>query len=314
MWQHSDSFVCCERAASCGTSRQESPAYAATRPHSSRSRAAHRRASAWDETTDEWRVPPAIDFATLARADYFASLPQWLTLASHLSGRGGRACCAWPSIPSRRVRFARRRRRRTSRSIRPCATTFTRRSPAQTVDTPATRDRAGRTAGATRARATPLSSVDGRSRCARSSASDDESDARAFLDALDRTRHAAWRAALGLDATVAPATDPFFAPTARAKQLVQRLKELKHELLLPIGDGPARTTAAASFNLHDTFFGEAFDIRLPDGRPATTACVAFGLERWTLAFLATHGPDAAYWPAIPARRDSRRCVMSEHDS
>ena len=39
------------------------------------------------ETSDEWRVPPAIDFATLARADYFASLPQWLTLASHLSGR-----------------------------------------------------------------------------------------------------------------------------------------------------------------------------------------------------------------------------------
>src|SRR5262249_62138041 len=39
------------------------------------------------ETHDEWRVPPAIDFATLARADYFASLPQWLTLASHLSGR-----------------------------------------------------------------------------------------------------------------------------------------------------------------------------------------------------------------------------------
>jgi hypothetical protein len=72
---------------------------------------------------------------------------------------------------------------------------------------------------------------------------------------------------LGLDAAIAPATDPFFAPTARAKQLVQRLKELKHELLLSVGDG--RTTAAASFNLHDTFFGEAFRIRLPDGRPAT---------------------------------------------
>ena len=37
------------------------------------------------ETADDWRVPPAIDFATLARAEYFASFPHWLTLASHLS-------------------------------------------------------------------------------------------------------------------------------------------------------------------------------------------------------------------------------------
>ena len=95
---------------------------------------------------------------------------------------------------------------------------------------------------------------------------------------------------------IASATDPFFAPTARAKQLVQRLKELKHELLLSLGDG--RTTAAASFNLHDTFFGEAFRIRTSSGAPATTACMAFGVERWTLAFLAAHGPDAAQWPTL----------------
>ena len=36
------------------------------------------------ETSDDWRVPPAIDFATLARAEYFASFPHWLTVASHL--------------------------------------------------------------------------------------------------------------------------------------------------------------------------------------------------------------------------------------
>jgi hypothetical protein len=123
----------------------------------------------------------------------------------------------------------------------------------------------------------------------------DETTAPAFLrGAAERATQLA--RSLGLDTAIAPATDPFFAPTARAKQLVQRLKELKHELLLPVGDG--RTTAAASFNLHDTFFGEAFRIRLPDGRSATTACMAFGLERWTLAFLAAHGPDAAHWPAL----------------
>src|SRR5262249_25686840 len=123
------------------------------------------------------------------------------------------------------------------------------------------------------------------------------SDARAFLRRVTE-RATMLAASLGLDTIIAPATDPFFAPTARAKQVLQRMKELKHELLLPIGDG--RTTAAASINLHDTFFGEAFRIGLADGRPATTACLAFGIERWTLAFLVAYGPDAAHWPAIPS--------------
>ena len=129
-----------------------------------------------------------------------------------------------------------------------------------------------------------------------------ESDAHDFL-LRSAQRALQLAAALGLHASVAPATDPFFAPTARGKQVLQRIKELKHELLLPIDD--ERTTAAASFNLHDTFFGEAFDLRLPDGRPATTACLAFGIERWTLAFFAAHGPDAAHWPVIPTLDELR---------
>ena len=36
------------------------------------------------ETSDEWLVPAAISLETLARADYFASFPHWLTAASHL--------------------------------------------------------------------------------------------------------------------------------------------------------------------------------------------------------------------------------------
>ena len=109
--------------------------------------------------------------------------------------------------------------------------------------------------------------------------------------------------ALDLDATVAAATDPFFAPSGRAKHLLQQLKELKRELLLPTG--PQGRTAASSFNLHDTFFGEAFDIRLVSGEPATTACVAFGLERWLLAFLVRHGPHAVAWPAVDVLAEVR---------
>jgi seryl-tRNA synthetase len=123
-----------------------------------------------------------------------------------------------------------------------------------------------------------------------------DDDARGFLE-RSTERVTDFARSLDLEPTVAVATDPFFKPGARAKQVLQQLKELKHELLLPIG--PGTTIAASSFNLHETFFGAAFDIRLPSGKPAVTACVAFGLERWLLAFLVRYGPDAVGWPAIP---------------
>jgi hypothetical protein len=102
--------------------------------------------------------------------------------------------------------------------------------------------------------------------------------------------------ALGLDPAVALASDPFFAPTARGKQLLQQLQGLKREMLLPITAD--ERIAASSFNLHGAFFGQVFDIRLVTGIPATTACVAFGLERWLLAFLVRHGLDSAAWPSV----------------
>jgi len=247
------------------------------------------------ETTNEWRVPPAIDFATLARADYFASLPQWLTFASHLSGQED-ALREVAEHPEPAVAL-----RQTSTTpkvaLNPAVCYHVYAALAGQVVS--TRKLVTAQAGCWRHEGARHDSLErgwaftmrevvciGR-----------ESDARAFLD---RSTERAWQlaSALGLHAMIAPATDPFFAPTARAKQLLQRIKELKHEILLPIGTD--RMTAAASFNLHDTFFGEAFDIRLPDGRPATTACLAFGIERWTLAFLAAHGPDASRWPPIPA--------------
>ncbi|MGH7619817.1 MAG: hypothetical protein ACREPM_21600 [Gemmatimonadaceae bacterium] len=245
------------------------------------------------ETPNEWRVPPAIDFATLARAEYFASLPQWLTLASHLSGREDLLLrVAEHPEPAVAVGDA---------SMPPlvalnpavCYHVYARfagqtldESQLVTAETTCWRHEGDRHDSLERGWAFTMREV---------VCIGQESEARAFLErSVDRASHLAQ--SLGLDASVALATDPFFAPTARTKTLLQRMKELKHELLLPIGDD--RTTAAASFNLHDTFFGEAFGIRLADGCPATTACLAFGIERWTLAFLAAHGPDAAHWPTL----------------
>jgi seryl-tRNA synthetase len=255
------------------------------------------------ETRDDWRVPSAIDFATLARADYFASLPQWLTLASHLSGDETLHQLAEHPEPAIAVR-----QMSTTPAIALNPAVCYHVYSALAGQLIGTRKLITAQAGCWRHEGARHESLErGWAFTMREVVClGSESDARDFLQ---RSTECASQLAieLGIEATIARATDPFFAPTARAKQLLQQVKELKHELLLPIGVN--RTTAAASFNLHDTFFGEAFDIRLADGRPATTACLAFGIERWTLAFLTAHGPDASRWPSIPELNDETVILM-----
>jgi seryl-tRNA synthetase len=89
---------------------------------------------------------------------------------------------------------------------------------------------------------------------------------------------------------VEPATDPFYGDVSRGRRLIQQLKNLKDELRLAMG---SRTIAAASFNSHETFFGSRFDLTLGEGIVAHSGCAAFGLERWSLAFLSQRGEDAA---------------------
>jgi hypothetical protein len=79
------------------------------------------------------------------------------------------------------------------------------------------------------------------------------------------------------DAVWQTANDPFFLPVARGKAQMQRLLGTKIELCLPDG------LAIASINRHGPFFGDRFAIRLADGSVAHSACVAFGLDRWTAA-------------------------------
>lgn len=96
---------------------------------------------------------------------------------------------------------------------------------------------------------------------------------------------------MGLSGEMALATDPFFSDAGRGRKLMQQLKALKYELQMDVGaSGPA---AVASFNLHEAFFGERFDMTTPDGSPAHSSCVAFGLERWMLAIVAQLGVERA---------------------
>jgi seryl-tRNA synthetase len=110
---------------------------------------------------------------------------------------------------------------------------------------------------------------------------------------------------LGLDASIDPATDPFFTAGDEGRRLMQQAGSLKHELLLTV-DATGRTIAAASFNHHHDYFGTRFDISLADGAPAHSGCVAFGLERWVLAVLAQLGVDEREWP------EAARAWLAEH--
>ena len=101
---------------------------------------------------------------------------------------------------------------------------------------------------------------------------------------------------LGLDARPEVASDPFFGRGGKLLAVNQRDQRLKTEIVVPIArdDEP---TAVASLNYHQDHFGEAFGIRLPDGSPAHTGCVGFGLERIVLALYRAHGFHRSAWPS-----------------
>ena len=99
---------------------------------------------------------------------------------------------------------------------------------------------------------------------------------------------------IGLEAELDVAADPFFGRGGRMLARSQRQQELKFEILVAIA-GP-EPTAIASFNYHQDHFAATYGIVMQDGSAAHTACLGFGLERVTLALLATHGLDLAGWP------------------
>ena len=108
-----------------------------------------------------------------------------------------------------------------------------------------------------------------------------------------RERVDALAADLGLPVRWEHATDPFFRPSRNPQYLMQRIDPTKHELIY--GDG----LAIGSINLHHDHFGRAFAIdRTPGDTPATTGCVAFGIERWLAAVVREHGLDPANWPLV----------------
>jgi seryl-tRNA synthetase len=101
---------------------------------------------------------------------------------------------------------------------------------------------------------------------------------------------------VGLAYRVESASDPFFIGEFRKQAAFQSAFQLKFEIRarLPFKNS---TLAVGSYNYHQDFFGRNLNISLPDGSPAHTGCVAFGLERIAYAFLAQYGLDRTAWPA-----------------
>jgi acyl carrier protein len=117
-----------------------------------------------------------------------------------------------------------------------------------------------------------------------------ETTRRGLIDRVGR-----WIVELDIEGFIEVASDPFFTRATRGRQLMQQLQPLKYELRLASAEG--RTVAAASFNHHQDHFGKAFSIRQPNADAAHSGCVAFGWERWVIAFVARHGLDEENWPS-----------------
>jgi seryl-tRNA synthetase len=105
---------------------------------------------------------------------------------------------------------------------------------------------------------------------------------------------------IGLPVRSDAAADPFFGRGGKLLAAGQRASQLKTEILVPV-ISQTEPTAICSLNAHQDHFTTPFDIRLPDGAPAHTACVGFGLERVALALLQHHGFRVEDWP-LPVRR------------
>lgn len=106
---------------------------------------------------------------------------------------------------------------------------------------------------------------------------------------------------LDLPARADVAADPFFGRTGKMLATNQLDQKLKFEVLIPV-NSEEKPTACCSFNYHMSKFGDVYDIKTPDGEPAHTACLGFGLERVCMALFKTHGYDPKKWPEKVRKR------------
>jgi seryl-tRNA synthetase len=101
---------------------------------------------------------------------------------------------------------------------------------------------------------------------------------------------------LMLPAVLEQASDPFFGRVGQMMAVAQIQASLKFEMLIPVRSVD-KPTACMSFNYHRDHFGLVWDMKLANGEPAHSGCVAFGMDRLAVALFAIHGLEISGWPA-----------------
>ncbi len=104
-----------------------------------------------------------------------------------------------------------------------------------------------------------------------------------------------WAKEWELSCTFEIANDMFFTDDFSVKASFQRQQEAKRELRMDI-PVDKNSISVFSSNFHATTFGKAFGITV-GGRPAVSACVGWGCERWVYALFSQFGFDTATWSA-----------------
>jgi seryl-tRNA synthetase len=114
-----------------------------------------------------------------------------------------------------------------------------------------------------------------------------------------------WAKEWELSCTLETANDMFFTEDYAIKASFQRQQQAKKELRLFV-PFENQSISVFSSNFHAMTFGKAFNISIA-GRPATSGCIGWGLERWVYALFSQHGFDFDKWPA-PAREELKACA------
>jgi seryl-tRNA synthetase len=105
----------------------------------------------------------------------------------------------------------------------------------------------------------------------------------------------AWAKDWDLTCTFETANDMFFTEDFAVKASFQRQQEAKRELRMYVPSEGASISVFSS-NFHSMTFGKAFGITV-GGKPAASACVGWGCERWVYALLSQFGFQIEKWPA-----------------
>lgn len=102
---------------------------------------------------------------------------------------------------------------------------------------------------------------------------------------------------LGLSGKIETAHDPFYFPKDAIKQQYQLMSNMKYELVVNLKQKGSSFSIASFNNVKDTLCKE-FHIVDEQNELLHSGCVAFGIDRWVFAILASYGADPCQWPAF----------------